>query len=1439
MKYFSLFFLLLFLSQKGISQDLVWPSSPDEVSTGNNATYLVQNLLVGQENPSSGYLLGAFYTNDQGTLSCGGFVSWQGINSNIAVWGDDTTTDEKDGFLDGEEIIWKAYDELSEVSFDANTEFTEGPTGLGTDFFQTNGVNIISQFIIILPISGCTDILACNYSESAEIDDGSCYNNDLGCGCDLPPAQAGYSCDGTCIDLDNDNVCDFDELLGCTDVSACNFNEDATEDDNSCYNNDLGCGCDTPSAPVGYNCDGSCIDSNQNNFCDFDEIYGCIVPNAINYNPQANVSDGTCEFQILGCTDSTSFNFDSDANLDDGSCATEVSGCTDITAINFNLEANSDDGSCIAIIYGCMDLAASNFNEFANIDNGSCSFPGCTDDDFFNYDPNANSNDNSCIPFLLGCLDSLSFNFNPQANTSDDSCIEFVNGCTDFSSFNYNPQANTDDGSCLETVIGCIEVNACNYDSLANISSSCSYPICDSYDCLGICIEDLDDDDVCDCEEVFGCTDTIADNYNIASTEDDGSCLFYGCNNPIAINYDILSNIDNGSCEIFGCTDSSFLNYIGFFPDSETGEQLAIDDGSCSDETSNIYGCTNDQFIEYDSTATQDNGTCNQPVVLGCTNYLSFNYNSDANTDDNSCYAILSGCMNIIADNYIFPSGDTSIDINTSDPNQCIFYGCTNDLFPNYNPLATDDDGSCNMASNNIFGCTDSLYLEFSEQANQDDQSCETIAVLGCMNPVSFNYNAQANLDNDSCLPFVYGCLQEDAFNFDSSVNTSDESCYPVIEGCMNPSADNYVIPTGNLMEDINTPNSSSCIFFGCTNPTFVEFDSTANTDIIPSLCITEKIYGCTDSLYIEYWNFNQLNTGYYIISSPLNTEVNTSDGSCSVLIVEGCVYDLYVEYNPDANIVEESNCLTIVVEGCIDPDAFNFNPLAHEDDGSCIDAIPGCIDPDAFNFSLNANTDDGSCEANLEGCIDSSSFNYNPLANISDNSCVEVILGCTDSGFIEYDIQANTDTDPSSCFTYAIYGCTAESAINFNPSANVNDGSCILNVEGCTDDNYFEFNTLANIDDGSCQVFIIEGCTDINYLEYYEPANIDDGSCEVVASQGCTDPMFIEFNLEANVDDGSCSVLIIQGCMNPDYLEYNSQANVDDSSCNILIYSGCTDTEASNYDPFANLNDGSCGYAGCTDPSAFNYNPMANIDDLSCLPFLFGCTNPDYFEFDAQANTNDGSCLNIIIEGCTDNSAFNFSPLANVDNGICIPIIEGCIYPDFLEFDSLANTDNQSCLTPVIFGCMDMNAFNFSTNANTDDDSCIYDLLISNAVNLGTSSYQFEIIVFSFENYTVLWDFGDGFFSNEENPSHVYAMNGIYNVSVTISNGVMAINDNFVLVIDIPGLDIEETYDSIVNEEYYDLLGRPLLSDQNKNIFIRIQYFESGNISREKIIKY
>ena len=45
-----------------------------------------------------------------------------------------------------------------------------------------------------------------------------------------------------------------------------------------------------------------------------------------------------------------------------------------------------------------------------------------------------------------------------------------------------------------------------------------------------------------------------------------------------------------------------------------------------------------------------------------------------------------------------------------------------------------------------------------------------------------------------------------------------------------------------------------------------------------------------------------------------------------------------------------------------MDSTAFNYNPAAVADDGSCIAVVDGCTDSLALNFNPFANTDDGSC---------------------------------------------------------------------------------------------------------------------------------------------------------------------------------------------------------------------------------------------------------------------------------------------------------------------------------------------------------------------------------------------------------------------------------------------------------------------------------------------
>ena len=105
-----------------------------------------------------------------------------------------------------------------------------------------------------LEIAGCTDSSACTLEIEATDDDESCYYTStwyedidgdglgdaelLAESCDQPE---GFVSNDTDIcpndpenDSDGDGVCESDEILGCTDEIACNFDDEATEEDESC-----------------------------------------------------------------------------------------------------------------------------------------------------------------------------------------------------------------------------------------------------------------------------------------------------------------------------------------------------------------------------------------------------------------------------------------------------------------------------------------------------------------------------------------------------------------------------------------------------------------------------------------------------------------------------------------------------------------------------------------------------------------------------------------------------------------------------------------------------------------------------------------------------------------------------------------------------------------------------------------------------------------------------------------------------------------------------------------------------------------------------------------------------------------------------------------------------------------------------------------------------
>ncbi len=146
---------------------------------------------------------------------------------------------------------------------------------------------------------------------------------------------------------------------GCTDETACNYEEFVIEDNNFCIyggcaipnacNYDSTAACDDGSCILPedfYDCEGNCLsDTDGDGVCDELEIPGCYDSLACNFNPDATDDSGDCfyETEFYDCNGDCFNDADGDGVCDEF----EIDGCTDEIACNFDSLATDDDGSCV------------------------------------------------------------------------------------------------------------------------------------------------------------------------------------------------------------------------------------------------------------------------------------------------------------------------------------------------------------------------------------------------------------------------------------------------------------------------------------------------------------------------------------------------------------------------------------------------------------------------------------------------------------------------------------------------------------------------------------------------------------------------------------------------------------------------------------------------------------------------------------------------------------------------------------------------------------------------------------------------------------------------------------------------------------------------------------------------------------------------------------
>jgi len=748
-----------------------------------------------------------------------------------------------------------------------------------------------------LEIGGCQDSMACNYDELA-IEPGTC---------DF--AVTYFDCDGICLDdTDGDGVCDQLEITGCTDLTALNYNPDSTDDDESCmYLSDCDC------------CGGFFyFDPNPNPYCEehcasmiplcFE---GCLDPNAINYSLDATEAPISCIYNL--CSDPNYLEYYFNPTEIDLETINTVELCgTPITSIGLTVDMFTDP-----------------INTGANM---TLPMPGGLLEQFAGGQIAAFMGD-ICVG-----LESITTGFIAMGLWGDDSSTEFIDGllASEVPTFAvlYNGGVISLDQNELtgyqtngiETIsnfqftepIGCTNPAACNYLSYALIDDgSCILQI-EFYNCNNSCINDTDNDGICNELEIPGCTIWGYNNYNELATDNDGSCM-------VSWQED-YSNLSLSSSAIIDSIETDYTNYITNSTATIDSLQAAYDqlDGlSISIDLLlgwNIIGYTNsyEQDAEEALFAIEDlievfkdnnadvympeygfNGIGNllpgqgyqikvseaynsfsfeNSPTFGCTDESAFNYTTQVNTDDGTCITIIYGCTLVGYFGY-------NPDANTDD-GSCVVstYGCTNDSACNYATTYNTDDASCIYAAAENLDCN-GVCLNDAD----GDEVCDEYEILGCTYEWAFNFNPIATEDDGSCVEFSYGCIDPAAYNYNPFAANDDGSCeycgcccmecspfdpaecdnidcqqdyycFAVL-GCMDIDADNYNIEA--------TQDDGSCFYvlIGCSDSDACNYNEQANTDD-GSCSYAEQGYDCEGSITAEIGDVMEGGIVFYIDES-------------------------------------------------------------------------------------------------------------------------------------------------------------------------------------------------------------------------------------------------------------------------------------------------------------------------------------------------------------------------------------------------------------------------------------------------------------------------------------------------------------------------------------------------------------------------------------------
>ena len=524
------------------------------------------------------------------------------------------------------------------------------------------------------------------------------------------------------------------------------------------------------------------------------------------------------------------------------------------------------------------------------------------------------------------------------------------------------------------------------------------------------------------------------------------------------------------------------------------------------------------------------------------------------------------------------------------------------------------------------------------------------------------------------CLPVLPGCTDEEANNYNPWATLDSGTCNAAScdEGetlvSMNLTLDNYPAETGFTLVDLSVGEFYEQVFpgefdFGDQNATFTyDFCVALGFELI-------VVDGFGDGLNASQWGgidgaitITACGDTLWELTDIAFEEFEGSTAYSGAVFTEpcppipplfGCMDDDYVDYNPLATA--QDTCEVLHTWGCMNPSAFNYDSLATISDNSSPCSITLKLEDDAGDGWGMSGI--GVIQGNQQWLFTVGPGQFYETWDLTLDSDEEVGVYYFQDGGQQSSAQelAFQTLHNSILFTNQ----AGDTLLSEGANPFFNNGQGALKPFRAPEWNIYNF--IPHCGD-SCEPFTY-GCTDNTAQNYDTDINTEDGSCYYQA--GCTQAGYLEYytqGYEADFDNGDCNILAVFGCMDNEAYNYNEEANVETECVPILL--GCTNSLAFNFNPAANTDDGNCvPYTyGCTDPTMFNYDSEANTEDGSCIPYIYGCTDSNAINYDPLANSDNDSCIEVV-EGCADLEAYNYDSTVNTPyNEACLYEAVGCV---------------------------------------------------------------------------------------------------------------------------------------------------------------------------------